>query len=138
MLDFRVSSFLSVCKHLSYTKAAQELNLTQPAITQHIQYLQAHYKVKFFTREDNQLKLTPEGKHFRNTMINFHQAEQKLEEDLVNLCLNRFHVRFGSIFAIAENDLPLHLSAYVKNHPERNIQMTVNDTEHLLQELDAP
>ncbi len=137
MLDFRILSFLSVCKHLSYTKAAQELNLTQPAITQHIQYLQTHYQVKFFTRENNKLQLTPEGELFRNSMITFRQAEHKLEEDLVNLSLNRFHVRFGSVFAIAEEDLPQHLSAYVKHYPERNVQMTVNDTEHLLRELDA-
>lgn len=137
MLDFRVFSFLSVCKHLSYTKAAQELNLTQPAITQHIQYLQTHYQVKFFIRENNQLQLTPEGELFRNAMITFRQSEHKLEEDLVNLSLNRFNVRFGSVFAIAEEDLPEHLSAYVKHYPKRNIQMTVDDTEHLLRELDS-
>lgn len=54
MLDFRIYSFLAVCKYLSYTRAAQELNLTQPAITQHIQYLQKQYQVKLFIRENNQ------------------------------------------------------------------------------------
>ena len=40
MLDFRIYSFLAACEHLSFTRAAQELNLTQPAVTQHIQYLE--------------------------------------------------------------------------------------------------
>ena len=61
MLDFRVDSFLAVCKHLSYTKAAQELNLTQPAITQHINFLESQYQVKLFTRENNKISLTPEA-----------------------------------------------------------------------------
>ena len=40
MQDFRMETFLTVCKYLNYTKAAQELNLTQPAVSQHIRYLE--------------------------------------------------------------------------------------------------
>ena len=43
MLDFRMDTFLAVCRHRNYTRAAEELNITQPAVTQHIQYLQSYY-----------------------------------------------------------------------------------------------
>ncbi|MDO4589523.1 MAG: LysR family transcriptional regulator [Fusobacterium sp.] len=39
MLDFRVYTFLELCKTLSYTKTAENLYITQPAVTQHIKYL---------------------------------------------------------------------------------------------------
>lgn len=44
MQDFRMETFLTVCKYLNYTKAAQELNLTQPAVSQHIRYLEKDRK----------------------------------------------------------------------------------------------
>ena len=46
MLDFRMETFLALCRTMNYTRAAEELNITQPAVTQHIQYLQRHYGVK--------------------------------------------------------------------------------------------
>ena len=40
MQDFRVKTFLTVCRTLNYTRAAEELALTQPAVSQHITYLE--------------------------------------------------------------------------------------------------
>lgn len=43
MLDFRVETFLAVCRHMNFTKAARELNITQPAVSHHIHYLEQTY-----------------------------------------------------------------------------------------------
>ena len=40
MLDYRVTTFLAVCDTMNFTKAAQRLNITQPAVSQHIRYLE--------------------------------------------------------------------------------------------------
>ena len=48
MLDFRIETFLSVCRNMSYTKAANELYITQPAVSQHIKSLEKHYGAKLF------------------------------------------------------------------------------------------
>ena len=40
MLDYRYKTFLTLIEEGSYTKAAKKLNITQPAVTQHIQHLQ--------------------------------------------------------------------------------------------------
>lgn len=39
MLDFRMETFLTVCKYMNFTHAAEALHLTQPAVSQHIRYL---------------------------------------------------------------------------------------------------
>ena len=39
MLDFRVETFLAVCRHMNFTRAARELSITQPAVSHHIRYL---------------------------------------------------------------------------------------------------
>lgn len=44
MLDFRVETFLAVCRHMNFTKAARELNITQPAVSHHMHYLEQAYR----------------------------------------------------------------------------------------------
>ena len=43
MIDFRMKTFLTVCECMNFTRAAQVLNLTQPAVSQHIRYLEEQY-----------------------------------------------------------------------------------------------
>ena len=62
MLDFRIDTFLCVCKYLNFTKAANELNITQPAVSQHIHYLENEYGVKLFSQEGKKLLITDSGK----------------------------------------------------------------------------
>ena len=61
MNDFRLKVFRSVAKNLSFTKAAQELFISQPAITKHIQELETEFSVQLFERQGNRIKLTPAG-----------------------------------------------------------------------------
>ena len=62
MLDFRVDTFLCVCRHMNYTKASEELNITQPAVSQHIKYLEHYYGTRLFMYENKKLYLTSPGK----------------------------------------------------------------------------
>ena len=50
MSDFRLRVFSSVAKNLSFTKASQELFISQPAITKHIQELETMYQTRLFER----------------------------------------------------------------------------------------
>ena len=43
MLDFRVATFLCVCQTMNFTRAARILNITQPAVSQHIHFLEEAY-----------------------------------------------------------------------------------------------
>ena len=61
MLDFRTDTFLSVCKHMNYTKAAEELNITQPAVSQHIKYIEEYYGAKVFGFNGKKMYLTEAG-----------------------------------------------------------------------------
>ena len=60
--DFRLKVFCSVAKNLSFTKASQELFVSQPAITKHIQELESLYQARLFERLGNKILLTPAGK----------------------------------------------------------------------------
>lgn len=72
MLDYRYRTFSVLADQLNYTKAAKLLNLSQPAVTKHIQYLEEHLGVKLFQYEDRVLTLTKKGKFLKDhlTVIN--------------------------------------------------------------------
>ena len=61
MLDYRYKTFLTLIDEGSYTKTAQKLNITQPAVTQHIQHLQEELGVQLFRFEGKQLLVTEKG-----------------------------------------------------------------------------
>ena len=61
MLDFRLNVFYTVAKRLSFTKAAAELYVTQPAVTKHIQELEHQFGTALFDRRGNQISLTAAG-----------------------------------------------------------------------------
>ena len=59
MLDFRVETFLTVCRTMNYTRAAEELNITQPAVSQHIAHLERDYGVPLFAYRNKKLRRWP-------------------------------------------------------------------------------
>jgi LysR family transcriptional regulator, transcriptional activator of the cysJI operon len=73
MSDFRLEVFYTVAKRLSFTKAAAELFITQPAVTKHIHELEEQYKAKLFERKGNHIVLTDAGE------LLLHHAEKVFE-----------------------------------------------------------
>ena len=135
MLDFRMETFLAVCRHRNYTRAAEELNITQPAVTQHIQYLQNHYRVKLFTYQNKRLTLTEEGELLRSAALSMLHDEEKLKRDVQDLRRGRRSIRFGATLTIGEYLLPERLSGYMKRNPNVDVYMIVENTRILLRML---
>ena len=61
MVDSRLYSLLKVAEFGNYTRAAEQLSLTQPAVSQHIRSLEGEFKIKIFERVSNKLHITHEG-----------------------------------------------------------------------------
>ena len=69
MLDFRMEKFLAVCRYMNFTRAAEKLNITQPAVSQHIRFLEKHYNTKLFRYEGKKLELTEKGRRLQEEVI---------------------------------------------------------------------
>ena len=82
MSDFRLKVFQSVAKNLSFTKASQELFVSQPAITKHIQELEAYYQARLFDRQGSKISLTKAGelllKHSEKILDDYKQLEYEM------------------------------------------------------------
>jgi len=62
-MDFlRLTIFQAVARHLSFSKAADELQLSQPAVSKHIQQLEAELGVRLFQRTGRRVELTEAGR----------------------------------------------------------------------------
>lgn len=136
MLDFRVKTFLCVCRHLNYTRAAEELSLTQPGVSQHIRYLEEHYGQKLFTYDKKMLTLTPAGEALRNAMLTMRHDMMHLKHDMDEKGSGIKRLDWGATLSIGEFLLPDLLSGYLRRHPNIQIDYHIANTENLLEWLD--
>ena len=64
MLDFRMETFLKVCEYMNFTHAGEALNLTQPAVSQHIKYLEKNMTLPYLSVTKNVFCSRPQGKFY--------------------------------------------------------------------------
>ena len=69
MIDYHYQTFLVLADSLDYAKTAQELCLSKPTITQHIQYLETDLEVKLFQNQGGNLTLTKKGQLLKNRLV---------------------------------------------------------------------
>lgn len=136
MLDFRTETFLAVCRHMNYTKAAEELNITQPAVSQHIKYIEEYYGIKVFGFNGKKMFLTEEGKMLFEAISTMKHNDKFLRDTVKNLKNKGTALSFGATLTIGEYVIPEKLSAYLKKHPDSKVHLTIANTKQLLEMLD--
>lgn len=130
MLDFRLRVFYAVAKRLNFTKASEELYISQPAVTKHIQELEKNLQTKLFDRNGTKIKLTPAGlvllKYaeqsfdlYRNMETEIHQLHKKHQGELI----------IGSSTSIAQYVLPEILAHFHARYPDIKTNIFINNTE---------
>lgn len=132
MSDFRLTVFYTVAKRLSFTKAAEELFISQPAVTKHIRELEQTYDSKLFDRNGNTIKLTPAGelllKHAETIFaiyraIDFDMAAlQQKDKGLLNL---------GASTTISQYIIAPILAGFKKKFAEVELRLVTRNTEQI-------
>jgi DNA-binding transcriptional LysR family regulator len=135
MLDFRILTFLAVCGTMNYTRAAEELHITQPAVSQHIRALEETYGTALFRSEGKRLHLTEAGELLRRTAAAMHNDEQVLRDRLRTGGGQEPPLHFGVTMTIGEFLIARPLSAYLARRPEAEVRMEMRNTEDLLEQL---
>lgn len=124
--------FLAVAEHLHFTRAAEMLYITQPAVSAAIQSLEQEYGVKLFHRIGRHIEITEAGKllQIEAQKILDHVAltERGLRE-LNNL--QRGELKLGSSLTIGNYWLPSKLSEFKRQYPGIKINCTLANTEEI-------
>ena len=134
MLDFRFDTFLTLCKVKNYTETAKLLHLTQPAVSQHIKYLEKKYNCKLFTYEGKSLSLTSKGELLRSFAMSLKASSDKIESKLA-IEDDIYHLKFGSTLTISEYTMKPIISQILLDNPTIDLTMEVNNTKILLEKL---
>lgn len=82
MLDPKLDTLLLVAEKRNFTRAAQALSLTQPAVSHHISQLEQELGVRLFVRGNGDLMLTPEGETVLRYVRRMKALEKKMAEEL--------------------------------------------------------
>lgn len=137
MLDFRIDTFLEVCRLMNYTRAAEQLNLTQPAVSQHIRWLEEKCGVKLFHYENKQLNLTAAGQMLRSAAITMKQDQMFLYRRMQEADSEDADLCFGVTPTVGMYLIPKPLAAYRRRHPSAKVSMQVENSELLCRWLDS-
>lgn len=135
MLDFRVSTFIELCRTRNYTKTAENLHMTQPAVSQHIKYLEEFYECKLFSYNKKVLSITEQGEALYKYLITMSSDANKIKAEIKEMDPSKRTLHFGATFTIGEYIIPKIVSAICTEYPEVNISFIIRDTSELLEEL---
>ncbi len=135
MIDSKLKTLLAVYEQNSFTRAAEILSLTQPAVSQQIQKLEEIYGCRIFERTRPELMLTKEGELIVRTAYRIRAIEEEMKQEI----LGRKTV--GRVLLAGMTHLPesdLVTAALASFAPERGIllRITTADEDQLQEMLD--
>lgn len=133
----QIQYFVTVCKYHNYTRAAEELFVSQPAISQAMKELEAECGVPLLRRKGNHIYITPEGELLCAEASSVLEHMDRLEHLVKDLHLQRNFVRIG-MSTISGNAIFPGLRRYFHlQHPEMEVISQEHATSTLFQLLDA-
>ncbi len=132
MFDFRLKVFDTVAKRLNFTKAANELNITQPAVTKHIKEIELNLNIKLFERNGTKIKLTKAGEILLKYTEEIFSVYQKMEFEIGQLQeKQKGTLRLGASTTIAQYVLPPILAEFRKRFPEIQLSLVIQNSEKI-------
>ena len=131
----QIRIFLSAAKHLSFTRAAEELHISAPAISLQIKEMEEDIGVSLFTRENRKVALTSAGEYF---LLYARRVSSTLNE--ANTMMERFrgtqfrHLKIG-VVSTAKYFVPHMLVEFKKDLPNLQIKIEVRNRQQLVELL---
>lgn len=126
--------FIVVCQHMNMTKAAKELYISQPAVSQSIRQLEEHYQVILFERLANKLYLTQDGELLLSYAYHIVSQLEELENKL-QAGQKVKQVNIGATITIGTYLMPRILADMKRHLPGMEIQVVVENTTYLEEHL---
>jgi len=133
MADRRLHVFYTVARLLSFTKAAESLHMTQPAVTFQVRQLEEYFNTRLFDRTHNRISLTEAGEKVYEYAERIFQLYNELENSVRELTGDISGVLIlGASTTIAEYMLPSLLGDFKSKYPDVNIRLKVSNTDGIV------
>lgn len=127
--------FETVARHLSFSRAAEELHLTQPAVSTQVRQLEGHVGLPLFEQLGKKIYLTPAGiemlHYSRSIMQQFREAEEAMSQ-LKGISGGRLNV---AVISAGDYFFPRLLAEFMQRHDGVTLNLAVHNREELLHQL---
>ncbi len=135
MLNIKLVTFITVANTKNFTKAADLLNITQPAVSQHINGLEEYYQVKLFYKNGKSMDLTEEGIVLYKYALEMQRLSKIMKVALDNktAIIKKYYV--GATLTIGGYVLPKIIGEYRKFQENQDIILYVENTEAVMKRL---
>ena len=131
-MDFRLKVFYTVANRLSFTKASNELFITQPAVSKHIQELEEYYKIKLFNRNGSKITLTVAGDVLLKHTKNIFEVYRDIDFDMSTLISQRSGLlRIGASTTISQYIIPPLLARFHQKLQNIKVSLLNGNTEQI-------
>ena len=137
MLNFnQLRVFYQAAKKLNFTAAANELFITQPAVTFQVKSFEEYCDLKLFKKKGRRVYLTVEGKALFELAERVFQYEKEIENAIDEMRkLKRGVLRLGTTKAYARYFMPLMISSFHKKFPDIKIQLNEGSSADMIYSL---
>ena len=133
MADRRLQVFHTVARLLSFTKAAETLHMTQPAVTFQVRQLEEHFNTRLFDRTHNRISLTEAGKLVHRYADRIFELYAEMDNSIREMTGDLSGVlTIGASTTIAEYMLPALLGDFGTRFPEVTIHLRVSNSEGIV------
>ncbi len=133
MADRRLQVFHTVARLLSFTKAADALHMTQPAVTFQIRQLEEYFNTRLFDRTHNRIALTEVGERVYEYAERIFKEYAEMENAVKEITGDFSGVlMIGASTTIAEYLLPILLGDFKSKYPGVHIRLTVSNSEGIV------
>ncbi len=136
MDDFRLKVFITAARTLSFTRAAGQLDISQPAVSKHVAELEARYGLQLFTRRGSRLELTDAGRTLLDAAERLADDYRRLEYEM-SLCTGQTEgeLRLGASTTIAQYLLPPLLARFTTRFPQVRVSLLSGNSGQVEQAL---
>ncbi len=134
----QIRSFCAVARAGSFTRAAEELGIAQPSLSQQIRTLEKKIGTPLFERMGRSVRLTAFGEALREPALSILQQVAMAENSLANLREGvRGRLRVGVIPTILPYLIAPHIGEFVKGFPDVDLQLIEDATPRLIEQLQS-
>ncbi len=136
--DFRLQVFITTARELSFTRAAEELSISQPAVTKHIKELERILGVSLFRRNGSRISLTEGGERLLPYAYNVIGSYKEMCEAVMSESGELAgKLRLGASTTIIQYLLPEMLARFRREYPRVEVTLVSGNSEEILHLVDT-
>ena len=133
MADRRLQVFTTVARLLSFTKAAEALHMTQPAVTFQIRQLEEYFNTRLFDRTHNRITLTEAGELVKRYADQIITHYKEMDNEVRNLTGDvQGPLLIGASTTIGEYFIPGIVGNYQRGFPDVKVRLNVANTNGII------